>query len=122
MLLTGKRISSYIILLASLIFFYLVLYRAQTLSMTHDEAGTYMFFHDVNFKDFFTEKSSWSSANNHLLNTLSYKIVVSIAGHSDLNIRLGNVLSFLIYLMSIFYIGKGYFKNYSSRMLLIHIC
>jgi hypothetical protein len=86
--------------------------------MTHDEAGTYMFFHDVNFKDFFTEKSSWSSANNHLLNTLSYKIVVSIAGHSDLNIRLGNVLSFLIYLMSIFYIGKGYFKNYSSRILL----
>ena len=118
MLLTENRNSSYFLIILSFIFFCLVVYRAQILSMTHDEAGTYMFFYDVNFLSFFTDSSTWRSANNHLLNTLAYKLTIAIAGHSDFNIRIGNVLSFALYLVSIFFIGKDVFKYNGSRILL----
>ena len=71
-----------------------VLYRAVHLSFTHDESSSYLFFHDKSIGDLFTNFSCWQSANNHILNTVLFKLSIKLFGLSDFAMRIPNVLAF----------------------------
>ena len=75
-------------------------YRASQLSMTHDEASTYLNYMDVDVLSCFSDERCWGTANNHLLNTWLIQKSTRILGISDFVIRLPNLLGHLIYLIS----------------------
>lgn len=59
--------------------------------------------------------SNWQyvlAANNHVLNTLAARIMVALAGSSELSLRLPNLLAHLVYLCSSFYICRSSSKNF----------
>jgi len=72
----------------------IVVYKAASLSFTHDESATYLILQDKSIWQIFTDKSAWESANNHILNSVLYKLSVGIFGHSDFAMRLPNVLAY----------------------------
>ena len=76
-----------------------VFMRAMNLSMTHDEAHTYLAFHDVSVWSCFWSSSCWENANNHLLNTLLMQGSVTLFGPSEWAIRLPNVMAYALYLL-----------------------
>lgn len=79
-------------------------YRSHSLSMTHDESASYIYFHDIDVWKSLTDDSAWKSANNHLLNTWLFQKTTAIFGHSDWALRLPNVLAHLLYLLAGIYI------------------
>lgn len=87
----------YLYISALLLLIYVFL-RALNLSMTHDEAHTYLAFHDVSVWSCFWSASCWENANNHLLNTLFMQGSVALFGPSEWAIRLPNVLAYALYL------------------------
>lgn len=99
----------------------LVAYRAATLSFTHDESATYLYFHQNTIYELFLEPLVWSSANNHLLNTLLYKLSISLFGQSDFSLRLPNVLDFLFLLLVAYKFSFKYLNNYWARTVLFLI-
>lgn len=72
----------------------IVLYKAATLSFTHDESASYLILQHHSIWQIFTDESAWQSANNHILNSALYKLSTGIFGHSDFAMRLPNVLAF----------------------------
>ena len=68
-----------------------VFWRAAALSMTHDEAHTYLAFHNVSVWSCFWSSDCWENANNHLLNTLLMQWSVTMFGPKEWAIRLPNV-------------------------------
>ncbi len=76
-----------ILLITSLLIY--VIYRASTLSFTHDESLSFTIIKG---------NLDWVlTANNHLLNTQLMSIFSRAFGDSELSLRLPNVLSFLLY-------------------------
>ncbi len=112
-----SSLSYYALIVAAVILFALTVYRAANLSMTHDESGTYLFFIQENVMDYFHEKKLWKSANNHLLNTVGMQASVHAFGQSDLTVRLPNVLSGLLYLVSILGLIRISFKRWEIQLL-----
>lgn len=78
--------------------FIYVSYRAQHLSFTHDESLSFTIING--------DSTYIKSANNHILNTKLMKVSSSIFGNNELALRLPNVLSFILYLFSGFFILK----------------
>jgi hypothetical protein len=78
--------------------FVYIFVRAQHLSITHDES--------LSFTIISGDSSYIKSANNHILNTKLMKISSSMFGNNELALRLPNVLSFILYLFSGFFILK----------------
>lgn len=72
----------------------IVIYKAATLSFTHDESASYLILQDHSIWQIFTDQSAWQSANNHILNSTLYKISTGLFGQSDFAMRLPNVLAF----------------------------
>jgi len=103
------------------ILFLLCAYRAMTMSMTHDESGTYLFWHDQAILPFLYEPSLWTSANNHLLNTQLFQISEYILGFSDFSIRLPNVLSWLIYGFSCLVISHIVYNKIPSQVIFLSL-
>ena len=112
-----RKFLKYCLIGAAAILFFICVYRANHMSMTHDESGTYMFFHQHDLTQYIIEKELWKSANNHLLNTASIQLSTKIFGQSDFSVRLPNVLSFLLYIISVFGILKLLFTQTSSKLL-----
>ena len=110
-------IGFYFLVVAAIYLFAITAYRASTLSMTHDESGTYMFFIQENVMDYFINKDLWRSANNHLLNTVAMQWCVKAFGQSDLTVRLPNVLACLVYLLSLLGIIRTCFKRWEVQLL-----
>lgn len=75
-------------------------YRAQTQSITIDEATTYLSYVKP------TVRQAWSSydANNHILFSLLAKASTSLFGVSEFSIRLPSIVGGAIYLISLFWL------------------
>jgi len=101
--------------------FMLCIYRAMHLSMTHDESGTYLFWHDQSVFPFLYDTSVWTSANNHLLNTFLFQISEQILGFSDFSIRLPNVLSWLLYGFCCFSLSQIAFRSISAQIVFLSL-
>ena len=93
--------------LSCVLIFVLLIIKAKTMSMTHDESSSFFYLNDKNvFFDLF-DKNAWPNANNHWLNTILFQISSRLFGPSELAIRLPNVLSFILYaVFSIKLIGE----------------
>lgn len=89
-----RDIGSYCI---AFILFILVIYKAATLSMTHDESASFFYLNDKNIVPYLFNSNVWPNANNHWLNTLSFQLTSRVFGPQEWAIRLPNVLCFLLY-------------------------
>ena len=74
--------------------------RGVVLSITHDEANTFLWFAEVPFLQFFSDATLWASANNHLLNTLAMQWSIALFGVSEWSIRLPNLFFHAVYLVA----------------------
>ena len=75
----------------------LVIYKATTMSMTHDESASFYYINDKSVLFNLFRSDTWPNANNHWLNTLSFQFFSSIFGPEDWAIRLGNILLYVVY-------------------------
>ncbi|MBK8391222.1 MAG: hypothetical protein IPL23_18850 [Saprospiraceae bacterium] len=93
-------------IVTGILLFIIAVYRASTLSMTHDESSSILrLLHENNFAHLFSSKE-WLTANNHWLNTLSFQCFYQIFGMNELALRFGSVLMMPIYTYAIYYIFK----------------
>lgn len=77
-----------------------VIYKGATASMTHDESSTYLNLVDgsaLNLWSCYSNPECWTTANNHLLNTLLMRWSVSVFGPTEFSLRLPNLLLLLVY-------------------------
>lgn len=114
---TVNRVLFFLGILAGLI----VIYKAATLSFTHDESGTYLILHNHTIWQVFTHESAWWSANNHIFNTVLYKLSISLLGHSDFAMRLPNVLAFWACLLVALWLINKKLVNPISKFVLFAI-
>jgi len=106
----SKRNINRLLFAIGLLLFIYVVVRACILSITIDEAYSYLFFVQKGANHF-----DLASANNHLLNSFLVKYCVRIFGLSELSIRLPNVLAHILFLV---YSAK-LFNKFSSKTLTI---
>lgn len=99
----------------------IVVYKAATLSFTHDESGTYLTLYQHTFGQIFTQESAWRSANNHILNTLLFKLSINLFGHSDFAMRLPNVIAFWACLSLALWVINRKLTNPISKFVLFAI-
>lgn len=83
------------------LFLALVVVRASLLSITHDEAYTYLYYMRLGVDEIMLYKGP-PIPNNHILNTLLAKLSVWLFGLSTFNLRMPNVLFAILYF---FYAG-----------------
>ena len=95
--LTNKKIPWQLILVVFFGFGLLsgIIYKASHTSFTHDESYTYTHYVHQCFMDIISYKTPY--LNNHILNSLSIKYSEAFFGSSELALRLGSVLAFVIY-------------------------
>jgi len=84
--------------------------RAVRLSITHDEAITYLFHASRSFATIWTYGGSVPS-NNHLLNTILVKLLVGVFGLSEWVVRMPALLGHLLYLVGMIRILRRYFRG-----------
>jgi hypothetical protein len=75
-----------------------VLYKAYSLGFTHDESISYLIC-----------KGDWGwmgDPNNHRLNTFLMQLSGSVFGYSEFSLRLPNVLAFILYFFSVYFLLK----------------
>ncbi len=99
-----NRDQAVVILLGAAVLAY-AFFRAAVLSLTHDEALTYMLHAYGGFGDIF-HYTKIHAANNHLLNTLLIKIITDACGGSELLIRLPALAGFGLYLFGVYRLLK----------------
>ncbi len=99
------------IVIASTLFFGYALLRARQLSITHDEALTYLLHvRNTSFRDVFLHLKALSS-NNHLLNTLGIKLIIPYLGNSELVLRIPALLGYVLYLFGGYRILRLFLKK-----------
>lgn len=84
--------------------------RAYLLSITHDEALTFLSHASRSFGDIFKDTGLFKS-NNHLINTVLIKIFVNIFGLSEFVVRIPALLGFALYLVSSLKILRLFLKG-----------
>ncbi|WBM75565.1 hypothetical protein [Saprospira grandis] len=87
---TAEKIALYSL---GFLFCILLLYKAVKMSMTHDEAATFLVYTKWSIYDIWTNSGPNPTANNHLLNTLLIKFLVQLFGDHQLVVRLSNILA-----------------------------
>jgi hypothetical protein len=98
---------NWVMVIISLGFFSLVVLRALKLSITHDEAYTYLHYVTKNWWSIIIYKPP-HIPNNHILNTLLIKISCLLFGANSFSLRLPNVLFSLVY----FYYAASIAKSF----------
>lgn len=83
-------------------FFYNIL-RAYYLSITYDEALTYLWYVTKSYIGIFVENPT---ANNHFLNTILVKFFINIFGVSEFIVRIPALIGAAFYLTGVYYISK----------------
>jgi hypothetical protein len=109
-----------LVICISISLFAYVAYRAYYLSITFDEVWTFDLA-SQSIKDICSAKRNFSSANNHILNSILIKPCLYLFGHHVWVLRLPNVLSYLFYLLGSF-ILVGQMSNQNSLRLVGFIC
>ena len=97
------------ILIGIIVFIYAGI-RAATLSLTHDEAITYLYHASGSFKEILLSLGPVSS-NSHLVNTVLIKIISGLFGNSEFVLRIPALIGCGLYLIGGFKILKLFFKN-----------
>ncbi len=104
--------------LRPLLFFYVpislallvyTIYRASSLSLTIDEAYTFLHYVPMRFMDIISNNivtNTVVSANNHILNTLLVKLFTCLFGTSELVLRLPSLIGHVIYLIASYLVIK----------------
>lgn len=92
-----NRIIHLLFLIAGLLVFTFICYKAATASFTHDESYTYLHYPHRPFMKILSFADSYS--NNHILNTLLMKYSEKLFGDSEFALRLPNLLAFLVYMV-----------------------
>ena len=92
------HITSLTLVLLSLLLLFYTVYRATTLSFTHDESLTYNHHISKSIKEIVSYEPP-VLANNHILNTLLMKLCGNIFGGSELALRMPNLIAHLVYLI-----------------------
>ena len=92
-----KKISVQLILtvLSGLGLLSYIIYKASHTSFTHDESYTYTHYVHQSFMDIISYKTPY--LNNHILNTLCVKYNEEFFGSSEIALRLGSIIAFIIY-------------------------
>jgi len=88
--------------------FLVILYKVINIPITHDETATTVHYSTFNYWQIMMYPDNWP--NNHILNTIIVKFLISIFGAAQWIVRLPNLLSFLIYTFAIFKINKTVLK------------
>lgn len=96
----------------------LVIWRAKHLSATYDEVWVETIAKD-SIRDIMFHPRNFTSANNHILNTLLAKLSLWIHDAALFSARLPNVISFLIYFAGIKYMARNLSNNVWLRWSLI---
>ena len=99
--------SLFAIVLLVAVFFYLV-WRAVHLSITHDEAFTYIHYATRSYAGIFRE---YSIANNHFLNTVLVKLFTDRFGLSEFIVRIPSLLGASLYLVFSYKLSRLLFRN-----------
>ena len=87
------------------ILFTIIVFRAFNLSITYDEVWTFDLA-SQSVLDIATAERNFTSANNHILNSILIKPFLVAFGHDIWVLRLPNVLASLLYLSTIFLLIK----------------
>jgi hypothetical protein len=93
---------------AFFLFVYLLL-RSVFVPVLHDEVATFLIY--IKTGNFFP-KSAWPDANNHFLNSLGAWLMYQIAGNETWSLRFPNVLSSLLYFISVIGISRSLRDHY----------
>lgn len=93
------------------LFFLLIIYKVFNIPITHDETATTVHYSMFSYWQIMMYPDNWP--NNHILNTLLTKFLISIFGSEQWVVRLPNLLSFLVYALGIFRINKTVLKTSS---------
>jgi hypothetical protein len=99
---------SCIIFLCAIFLFCYSLIRANTLSLTHDEA---MNFNYVNYSTYQQILNSTFS-NSHLLNSLSIKLLTSLLGSSELVLRIPALTGHILFLLGSYLLLRQFINQY----------
>ena len=95
----GKRLSNFIALFLGLLFISYSVYRAAALSITYDEAYSYLFFVNNSYQNIISNGTiSFMSANNHVLNTVLVKFLLQYLPLTELTLRIPSLLAHAIFL------------------------
>ncbi len=105
---TKNNYPFYIVSFLGLILISYTSFRAATLSFTHDESATFLWFVHHSYIQIISYHLA--SANNHMLNTLAIKLFTNVFPDIDFFIRLPNLLAHLAYIIFSVLILKR-FKN-----------
>ncbi len=93
------------------IFFAILFYKAVILPVVTDEAITAVIFVNYTVRDIIMYTDQYP--NNHILNTLFTKLLVTLFGNEQVIIRLPNLLFFIVYGIGIYRIIKNTLKENS---------
>ncbi len=105
----------YIILAIALLVY--VFARAYYLSLTCDESSTFNVLDAANGVDLFYKKEWFTSANNHVLNSILLRWSVGLFGIKEWVLRLPNVIAYGLYLISCTFMLKSITPNWGWRIL-----
>lgn len=103
-----EQINKWTFIVLFSIAFLTVLFKLMYVPITHDEVSTTFTLKNSSFWELITYKDP--VPNNHILNSILTKIVVSIAGVSQVSIRLINLLFFGVFTFGVWRISKTLFS------------
>ena len=113
-----KSLYNDLAILALLIVFVYSSFRAYLLSITTDEAVTYLVHSSRTYRDILTFNLPVTS-NNHLLNTILIKIFTDFLGMSEFVVRIPALIGLALYLIGVWKILNLFLK---SHKLVLGIC
>jgi hypothetical protein len=103
-----KQINIVLFVILIEFFFLLILYKVVHVPITHDETATTVHYCNFSYWQIMMYPDNWP--NNHILNTILTKFLISHFSPEQCMVRLPNLLSFLIYAIAILRINKSVLK------------
>lgn len=85
--------------------------------MTHDEASSWLNYHNTPIWSCFFDPRCWGTANNHWLNTLLFQWSAAIFGPETWALRLPNVIAGWAYLFCAYLLCNRYIKTLPLQLL-----
>lgn len=116
-----RRLSNQLLLPLGLVALGVVLWRALSVSITHDEAFTYLHYGRLSWGDILLFKGP-PLANNHVLNTLLLKLSTQWFGVESFALRLPNILFAGLYFFYAALLAKKFTHPLSTVMAFLILC
>lgn len=118
-----KHLPSVLLIVWFLVISAMIIFRAATLSMVHDESITYLYFvHNRGYLDILKNPNLPFDANNHLLNSFMIRFWTWRFGVVEWAIRLNSVLSWPVFAASLLYILRLVFRRWALLLAMLVCC